>query len=221
VTFSTGVANFTAGLQVGGAAALTAASAATLTNKTFDTSGTGNALKVNGNSLVGLSGTGTITFPAATGQVVLRDTTDTLTNKTLTSPVINSPTITSPTITTPTFPAPLSVANGGTGRASAIPEVFAAVTFTVSGGVAYVQKSFNVASVTMLINQRFQIVFTTNAGDANYYISAIARKTSANNGIIAAIDLTTAPTVSACVIGVVDNNAATAHAAEVRVVFFQ
>ena len=34
----------------------------------------------------------TVTIPNATGQIVLRDTTDTLTNKTLTSPVINSPT---------------------------------------------------------------------------------------------------------------------------------
>lgn len=41
----------------------------------------------------------TITLPDATGQVVLRDTIDTLTNKTLTSPTINTPTISSPTIT--------------------------------------------------------------------------------------------------------------------------
>lgn len=35
----------------------------------------------------------TVTFQDATGTVVLRDTTDTLTNKTLTSPVINTPTV--------------------------------------------------------------------------------------------------------------------------------
>ena len=41
----------------------------------------------------------TVTFQDATGTVVLRDTTDTLTNKTLTSPTINSPTISNPTFT--------------------------------------------------------------------------------------------------------------------------
>lgn len=113
-TFAGGVANFTVGLQAAGAAVLTAASTATLTNKSFDTSGAGNSLKVNGNSLVGLAGTGTITFPAATGQVVLRNTTDTLTNKTLTAPTIDDPVFGG---TSATFGAGfiVPVANGGTG----------------------------------------------------------------------------------------------------------
>ena len=41
----------------------------------------------------------TVTLPNATGTVVLKDTTDTLTNKTLTSPTITTPSITTPTIT--------------------------------------------------------------------------------------------------------------------------
>ena len=45
----------------------------------------------------------TITLPDASGDIVLRDTTDTLTNKTLTSPTINSGTIDSATITNPTI----------------------------------------------------------------------------------------------------------------------
>lgn len=41
----------------------------------------------------------TVTFQDATGTVVLRDTTDTLTNKTLTSPVITTPTVSGLTLT--------------------------------------------------------------------------------------------------------------------------
>lgn len=38
----------------------------------------------------------TITMPAATGTVVLKDTTDTLTNKTLTSPTLTTPVLGTP-----------------------------------------------------------------------------------------------------------------------------
>ena len=41
----------------------------------------------------------TISLPNATGTIVLKDTTDTLTNKTLTSPTINTPTISNPSFT--------------------------------------------------------------------------------------------------------------------------
>lgn len=90
MTFSTGVANFSAGLQSAGVAVLTAASTATLTNKTFDTAGAGNVLKVNGNTLTATAGTGTITFPNVTDTVVTLAATQTLTNKTLTSISVTS-----------------------------------------------------------------------------------------------------------------------------------
>jgi hypothetical protein len=84
-TFAVGTANFSVGLQVAGSAVLSAASTATLTNKTFDTAGTGNVFKVNGNSLTATAGTATVTVPNSTTTLVGRDTTDTLTNKTITA----------------------------------------------------------------------------------------------------------------------------------------
>lgn len=83
VTFSTGVANFTGGLQVSGVAVLTASNTATLTNKTFDTAGAGNVLRVNGNTLSAAAGSATVTLPNSTDTLVGRATTDTLTNKTV------------------------------------------------------------------------------------------------------------------------------------------
>lgn len=85
MTFSTGTVNFSVGLQVGGSAVLSAASTATLTNKTFDTAGAGNVLKVNGNTLAATAGTATITLPNATDTLVGKATTDTLTNKIITA----------------------------------------------------------------------------------------------------------------------------------------
>lgn len=84
-TFNGGTVNFSVGLQVGGSSVLSAASTATLTNKTFDTAGAGNVLKVNGNTLSATAGTATVTIPNATDTLVGRATTDTLTNKTITA----------------------------------------------------------------------------------------------------------------------------------------
>jgi hypothetical protein len=84
-TFNGGTVNFSVGLQVAGSAVLSAASTATLTNKTFDTAGAGNVLKVNGNTLSATAGTATVTIPNATDTLVGRATTDTLTNKTITA----------------------------------------------------------------------------------------------------------------------------------------
>jgi hypothetical protein len=84
----------------------TLASAQTLSNKTLPDASTafvddGDATK---KLLFQLSGfttatTRTVTWPDASGTVVLLDAAQTLTGKTLTSPTINGPTITSPTVT--------------------------------------------------------------------------------------------------------------------------
>lgn len=78
----------------------------TLTNKTYDTAGTGNSFKINGNSITGYTGSGanavlasgptitlpnissisnsgTITIPTGTDTLVARATSDILTNKTI------------------------------------------------------------------------------------------------------------------------------------------
>lgn len=91
LNFTGGVVNFAGGITIAGTAVLSATSTATFTNKTFDTAGAGNVLKVNGNTLTGVAGTGTITFPAATDTVALLAAAQTFTNKTLTSPAISSP----------------------------------------------------------------------------------------------------------------------------------
>jgi hypothetical protein len=106
-------------ITTNGGAGVTADAVATLSNKTLEApvinnatfSGAQAGLEIKfGNNIV-LEGTTdnafemtlsggdptadrTVTLPDATGQVVLRDTTDTLSNKTLTTPIINGPTIT-------------------------------------------------------------------------------------------------------------------------------
>jgi len=89
-TFNGGTVNFSVGLQVAGSAVLSAASTATLTNKTFDTGGAGNVLKVNGNTVTATAGTATVTLPNTTDTLVGRATTDTLTNKTITAMTADS-----------------------------------------------------------------------------------------------------------------------------------
>jgi hypothetical protein len=140
-------------ITTNGGAGITADAVATLTNKTLtapvisDATFTGAqaGLEIKfGNNIV-LEGTTdnafemtlsggdptadrTVTLPDATGQVVLRDTTDTLTNKTLTSPTLTTPALGTPasgTLTNTTglplttgVTGTLPVANGGTGITS-------------------------------------------------------------------------------------------------------
>lgn len=108
-------------ITTNGGAGVTADAVATLTNKTLtapvisDATFTGqqSGLQIAFNQSIVFEGTTadafettlsagdptadrTITLPDATGQVVLRDTTDTLTNKTLTSPTMTTPVLGTP-----------------------------------------------------------------------------------------------------------------------------
>jgi hypothetical protein len=108
-------------ITTNGGAGVTADAVATLTNKTLtapvitDATFTGqqSGLQIAFNQSIVFEGTTadafettlsageptadrTITLPDATGQVVLRDTTDTLTNKTLTSPTMTAPVLGTP-----------------------------------------------------------------------------------------------------------------------------
>ena len=85
LTVSGGTANFTVGLQSAGSAVLTATSPATLSNKTFDTTASGNAFSVNGNTFAASGGSAVITLPAATGTLATLAGTETFTNKTITA----------------------------------------------------------------------------------------------------------------------------------------
>ncbi len=51
---------FTAGMTPGAIGAISASSTDTLTNKTFDTAGTGNVFKINGTGITAISGTGSV-----------------------------------------------------------------------------------------------------------------------------------------------------------------
>jgi len=117
--------------------------------------------------------------------------------------------------------SPLPVASGGTGRATAVPEVFAAVSFSVSGTTVTIDKSFNVASVTRVSIGLYAVTFTNNASDAYYYIAGIAQKLVVNNGILIAIDRSTSPTISGAHIGIVDNNASNTDPLSARIIFMQ
>jgi hypothetical protein len=108
-------------ITTNGGAGITADAVATLTNKTLTApvisdatfSGQQSGLQIAFNQSIVFEGTTadafettlsageptadrTVTLPDATGQVVLRDTTDTLTNKTLTSPTLTTPILGTP-----------------------------------------------------------------------------------------------------------------------------
>ena len=106
----------------------------------------------------------TITLPNATGTVVLRDTTDTLTNKTLTSPIISG----SPVIT--------GLSSAGMSSSSAAPKDY---VDSILGSATAASASAAAAATSAASASVSQIAAATSAASAS--ASATAAATSANS----------------------------------------
>lgn len=103
-----------------------------------------------------VSGTNTLTLPAATTTLVGLTTTDTLTNKTLTSPTLTSPTIDSAVFATVSGTAPIYPCR-------------AWVNFNGTGTVA-IRASGNTSSITDNGTGDYTVNFTNALTDANYSV---------------------------------------------------
>jgi hypothetical protein len=183
-------------ITTNGGAGVTADAVATLSNKTLEApvinnatfSGAQAGLEIKfGNNIV-LEGTTdnafemtlsggdptadrTVTLPDATGQVVLRDTTDTLSNKTLTTPIINGPTITAtggtPVIHGILLPATHTVIFEGA-TDNEFETTLAVVDPTADRTITFPDSTGTVALTSGVINNSL----TTTTGDTIYASSA-------------------------------------------------
>lgn len=161
--------------------AITPTGAYTLTNKTIGNGGlafegaTSDAYETT-LTVTDPTADRTVTFQDATGTVVLRDTTDTLTNKTLTSPTVNDPTENYPTFKSPTETMNV-VASAATGTINVNVET-STVWYYTSEASANFTLNFRYNSGTTLdsklsVGESITVVFLNTNGTSAYYPSTI------------------------------------------------
>lgn len=85
---------------------------------------------------------------------------------------------------------------------------------TVSGTTPTVQDSYGVTSVTYVATGRYEVTLSTAMTTRYYAVTGMARKASANNAIIVAMDRVTDPTTTVFRLGICDNGATQTDPAE-------
>lgn len=106
----------------------------------------------------------------------------------------------------------------GVPAAASVAKAWAKVT--VSGGVATVASSYNVASVTRTSTGIFQVTFSTAMNDANYAINVTCQRSGANNGAIGTVAQGITPSTTAFSIACAADDSAQIDPAAVYVTVF-
>lgn len=132
----------------------TASSTATLTNKTYDTAGTGNVFKINGTAVSAVTGTGAVVLASS---------------PTLVTPALGAATATTPTaLDSSTKVATTAFVSTNTQTAKAWCTFDGTLTGTNAPAAG-----FNVTSVTRNSTGNYTLNFTASLANANYAVTAM------------------------------------------------